>query len=1187
MNAIVEKTNGVKLFALVAVLAMIVAGAAVVMSDSAEAADGEKTYLSGSITSTQNYGNGTDVVVNGDLTIPAGMMMTISGTGKLTVESGATITIVAGGQLVFETTESGTPTITINGNIIAEGTAGEDYSDIEDAATYVGAIVNDTVYNATNKTGVTLAGTITLERGAELIASEEPNGQIILADGAAINVTKRSSNISVIENQDLYLNTGATFDLNGNATDVNIYATGSASYYTAGAASITNVNEYAQDSRVTSDVTFTVTTQTASVFVGNSAEAQKVTIRQYVLNIDGTVDGVYADGTHTYDKLTVNPGSSYSKDADSVTYYTVNADDEPGTPISPMSSVTGSLRVTGNAMIDVADNAYLAVSGTVNVDYNKDNANFDGILLDGTANISGTVSIDGNSIAPSSGLLYVDGGAITITNFSTANNPYVYGAYYLVQQDDNSDTAYVGDFNQTLVDAAVAAEADEVIVCSYIDAENYTYTVDTEVAVPEGITLAIGTQITVAEGITLTFAEGADFDEIYAMMGGYRIVVEGKLVDNGGIFDSSSDRAKIDYEVMKISEDELTTTYTTLKVALDEDVPGEVIELNGAVTIEEDMTIDADVTVVTDAEGSLSIIGATLTINGTLEIAGQDKIVSVQDKDDEKGAIVLNNIIKNADTNTFGDYQVAGAYFTADLDDTEPAEYITSVAVAAENSALVEEPAVININGDINFGDVTFTKGENADSLTIIINGAKVNAGTITLVNAGLSLTNPAGEFTGTVTSDVTAGTVTLDLVKVAGLDIAIASADDGETITTTVEISGDDAYTQGVYKVVTGEITISSGAVTVAEDIITTSYDNEVSGKLLVASGAELIVDKDVALYAGYNVNADINENMTATEMFVEYSTVTVEGTITVNGTVYGYIAVDGAMNVAEDARIDLEYAVINGTVTIADKANAEIYGIVYGSIIGEFTIPNWTIDSEIYYEILIAYPGADLSAAVINDNDGDGESDVDSTVFYLNGTEAFTAYSDENNDNGYIGMLAYMDGTGYIIESAAFYEDAGMTLPLGSYAEGCDGVIGEYENVYVAMDPDSAVGTISQGTGLSLYIDDISLSSYLSEQGKYQLTVGTHTVRYDVRAGYDASNATITFNGQTVQNGGTITITADMMQDGFTLVASGAVPSQGQVVIDQGSDDGMGITDYLLIILVVLVIILAVIVALRMMRS
>ena len=54
------------------------------------------------------------------------------------------------------------------------------------------------------------------------------------------------------------------------------------------------------------------------------------------------------------------------------------------------------------------------------------------------------------------------------------------------------------------------------------------------------------------------------------------------------------------------------------------------------------------------------------------------------------------------------------------------------------------------------------------------------------------------------------------------------------------------------------------------------------------------------------------------------------------------------------------------------------------------------------------------------------------------------------------------------------------------------------------------------------------------------------------------------------------------------YTLVASGAAPSQGQVVIDQtGGDDGMGITDYLLIILVILVIVLAIFVALRMMRS
>ena len=1153
MNAIIEKTNGVKLFALVAVLAMIVAGAAV-----------------GSITSTQTYGNGTDVVVNGDLTIPSGMAMIISGTGKLTVESGATITIAAGGQLKF----TDTSTITINGNIVAEGTKGEDYK----GEPYVGAIVNGTVYSAENKTGVTLAGAITLERGAELISTNDvDNGQIILTDGAAINVTKRSSNISVIENQDLYLNTGATFDLNGNVTDVNVFATGSASYYTAGAVFISNINGYAKDSRVTSDVTFTVTTQTASAFVGNSVDAQKVTIRQYVLNIDGTIDGVYADGTHTYDKLTVNPGKSYSKEVPDVVYYTVNADDEPGTPISPMSSVTGNFRVTGNAMIEVAENAYLAVSGTVNVDYNKDNASFDGILLDGTANISGTANINGNSIAPSRGLLYIDGGAVTITNFSTTNNPYVYGAYYEVEQNDNSVTAYVGDFNQTLVDAAVAAEADEITVCSYIDAESYTYTVDTEVTIPSGMTMVIWTQITVAEGVTLTFADGADFDDITPAA--YTIVVEGKLVDNGGIFDSSSDRAKIDYEVMKISEDELTTTYTTLKVALDEDVPGEVIELNGAVTIEEDMTIDADVTVVTDAEGSLSIIGATLTINGTLEIAGQDQTVSVLNKDDEKGAIVLNNIIKNADTNTFGAYQVAGAYFTADLDDTEPTEYITSVAVAAENSALVEEPAVININGDVNFGDVTFTKGENADSLTVIINGAKVNAGTITLVNAGFCIENASAKFNGTVQSDVTAGTASVDFVDAAGVDISIEAVDDGETVTTTMVMAPHAAA--GAY--ITGEITVSQGQVTIAGEFSIGNYAQEyIAGTLTVATGATVVFADGAEVTATSNNDA-YKPGMTAIEAIAATCTLIIDGTATVQdgATVSGDVAIAGTVNVEENATFSVEIY-LDGTVNVAENGDAVIDGIINGTIAGEITIDS----------VIFAYPGSDLTGAVI-DPDNEGVTTAVSTMFYLNGNECFTVYSNANNNNDIVEVLGLMADNSVIVSTAEFFTDAAMTVKIGEYElVTVDGVtniadigvdIGDYENIYVSMDPANAYGTISAGTGLDLYIDNVRAVS----GSEMPLTVGTHTVSFDVKAGYDGSNATITFNGQTVQNGGTITITADMVNDGFTLVASGATPSQGQVVIDQGSDDGMGITDYLLIILVILVIILAIFVALRMMRS
>ena len=116
-------------------------------------------------------------------------------------------------------------------------------------------------------------------------------------------------------------------------------------------------------------------------------------------------------------------------------------------------------------------------------------------------------------------------------------------------------------------------------------------------------------------------------------------------------------------------------------------------------------------------------------------------------------------------------------------------------------------------------------------------------------------------------------------------------------------------------------------------------------------------------------------------------------------------------------------------------------------------------------------------------------------------------------------------------------------------------------------------------------MYIDDIKWDV---NHPDYQngLTVGTHKVTFDVKAGYDGTNAVITFNGQTVENGGTIDITADMTT--FTLVSSGAVPMDytgGSS--SSGSSDGMGLTDYLLIILVILIVVMAIMVAMRLMRS
>ena len=131
----------------------------------------------------------------------------------------------------------------------------------------------------------------------------------------------------------------------------------------------------------------------------------------------------------------------------------------------------------------------------------------------------------------------------------------------------------------------------------------------------------------------------------------------------------------------------------------------------------------------------------------------------------------------------------------------------------------------------------------------------------------------------------------------------------------------------------------------------------------------------------------------------------------------------------------------------------------------------------------------------------------------------------------------------------------------------------------------------TVSKDAGIILTIDDkivIPISGGYGDQSfttNYPLSVGTHVISWSERTGYDISGVTVTFNGVEIENGATITIEPDSTDN--MIVASGAVPSTGGDTGNTGGDDGMGLTDYLLIVLVVLIVVMAIIVAIRLMRS
>ena len=161
-----EKTNGVKLFALVAVLAMVFAGAAVMFDDSVDAAG--ELNLSGTINGNQqSFDDGAVGVMNGNLLVEEGKSLIIGSGAKFTVQSGYTLTIDKTATLVVM---QGAEFI-VDGNIVVKN----------------GGVIQN---NATGN-GFQLNGNLTVEKGGILenytnedssdstITCEEPNADAL------------------------------------------------------------------------------------------------------------------------------------------------------------------------------------------------------------------------------------------------------------------------------------------------------------------------------------------------------------------------------------------------------------------------------------------------------------------------------------------------------------------------------------------------------------------------------------------------------------------------------------------------------------------------------------------------------------------------------------------------------------------------------------------------------------------------------------------------------------------------------------------------------------------------------------------------------------------------------------------------------------------------------------------------
>ena len=1201
----VSKTNGVKLFALIAVLAMVFACAAVVVSDNGVDAANDTQNWGGQTLKGEQTFTGVNINVNENLTIDGKDGKLIINSGNFTVAKGVTITVKNGGSI---TVNNGL--VTIDGTVKVTG----------DASTFTITGTNDTNIPTFKDAGVVVNGSLSFEKGAKFVGTTGNSGigKILVKNGANLEV---SGNATTINNMAVYIAVGGTFAFSGKTESASMIVSsyGTGEHFTLAQAEIeTNA---ASKSKNLSDLTFTTTSKNLNGYLA-AAEPQATLVKEFALNVNGSIDNldtVTLTG-ELYKSTTSQNTTTYGPDT--VTYYASVDAAKHANRASGTASVAYNDLVMGKVIIDSlavkegaglkigtdSDNTvYVLVNGDISVkEVSKEDFEalggtssqttltdieplvgiYDGSVAEVvgkiTANYGSIIANDGGPDAL--GTIAVNGGTITLEDFSDKVVASFFGAYYT----DKDDTAYIADL-VTTIDAAVAAGEDEVTMYAATNSEKDTngyggYTISANLTIPDGITLNINNALIVEEGVTLTFTKDSE-----PTLGSYgKIFVNGTVVDNSTYL--ADEEPNMYFQVKIVDEDAEVNTYTSLENALSTTTSG-TIYLYNKVVVSGTMTIPENVTVMYDtnaAEKGISFEdeNATLVINGTLYLKTTDELVPGD------GTVTVNNVLAagaaiTPGTSGVGTYpSIYGVYYQAALvgDDDDPEYVITSAAVAATNSANVS--GGMTVYGKVAMGTVTFAQGEDYQLPIVIMNGYNggtdkaVATGDVTLVG-GATFDTENGAFTGTVTSETSAGATTVSFDKSMGSEVKFVSVETMEGTTT------DMILAQKGSSAIIGTITVSAGEVTInaatnfnSPATVTGSTDPQI-GKLAVASGATLNVEATVELGA-YSTATELAKVDNLNDLITDNMTFDVAGTVNVDdkgNLKWGYTVITGTLNVLKGGQLDLTMVQNDGTIVIAeDAASAEVeLMVINGKLTGNMGI---SADSLPFDDmgIILVMPGADMADGTIMWNETNNETDAEVSEAYINGELYATIYAANNSAATIADLVKYADVTGLKKEGAKYYTDAAMNNELTD-ADLTNAKIGTSPAFYIVLQPATVTGKISAVQGMTIYIDGLGLKNFESEDG-YALTVGDHYITVQVTPGYSATPV-VTFNGQTVTDG-KITITGDMKE--FTLLAS------GDVSVDTGAtggDDGMGLTEILLVILVILIVVMAIMVALRLMRS
>ena len=603
--------------------------------------------------------------------------------------------------------------------------------------------------------------------------------------------------------------------------------------------------------------------------------------------------------------------------------------------------------------------------------------------------------------------------------------------------------------------------------------------------------------------------------------------------------------------------------WTNIYTALDTAESGQTVAIQRnipdlkSVTVKDGVTLDLNGYMVNVAKK------AVLTIIGTLDLTKGDSGIILDEPEMDNngkvktagGAISYTGYILylgDAVPITQQNLALPGAYYTLAKDGKN---VLTTYANGAADAMKAENYSVVfkaDKDGKIALGEISIA-GEKEK--VVKINVEKAN-------------------LTGTVTLSY----VDFDVADGSDVDARFVSGDD--SIAVKAKVKEMLCIENGVLG--DAVVLMISGSVADIDDKTDTSVVFD--GKVFIAKNFGSEADKTV-------VNGDLTVcGIKNAPAVFEASALNVAGTVTVqNGSGLGVVklTVPGVVKI-ENGMLEADEATVFGSI---DASAVDADGISVAK--AEFKALFIGVDSTIL-EVVVQNEANAGAAASVSGNVAVKEYALvapDTTV-----PEAFA------KDSAYKTTVFEVEGATYLTGYAAadFKESPAIQrviyVPtdadfLGWFVAGedkkTDKLIGEVEKVSAKIDYNIYTVKVALGAG----IENVALNGNLVTKmvnGMYvmdKLKAGTYNVTYTLSNGY-SGNATLSVNGQN-QSGMSFKISGEMREYHIQLSgvsASGYTPAPGPT---PEKDDGLSLTDYLLIVLVVLIVIMAIIVAMRLMRS